>query len=281
MKASIPGQTLRRGADLADAALQSPILFLSLQIVAFWHVWRWMAARAAASGEPVWEVVPLVAVLLFSWFSKPKQEPGGIPLIPAALFLVAYAASFAVAPPMIRAVLAMASITFVLSRWRFDRVFHSGIFVLLLLALPLTESLNFFLGYPMRAVVGEAVASLLNLQGLDVFREGVSLHFGEKLIWIDAPCSGVKMLWFGTLLAASLSCYVDLGSIRLAAVLALTFAAIMLGNILRASGLFYIEGGLVDAPDWMHSAVGVVAFLLTSLMIVCIVRTLAGSKWRK
>ncbi|MEQ1642406.1 MAG: archaeosortase/exosortase family protein, partial [Pyrinomonadaceae bacterium] len=125
------------------------------------------------------------------------------------------------------------------------------------------------------------VVFLLGLQGLEVFRDGVSLHFGEKLIWIDAPCSGIKMLWFGSFLATFLSFVFKLGPIRLLGALSLTFIAVLLGNVLRASALFYIEGGLIESPDWMHSAVGVVSFAITSLLIVLAVKWLSEAKWRK
>jgi hypothetical protein len=96
----------------------------------------------------------------------------------------------------------MTALTFTLSVWCFGKTFYVGLWSLLLLSLPSVASLEFFLGYPLRVLVGEATAFLLQMQGLDVWREGVCLHFGEKLIWIDAPCSGIKMLWFGLFLAA-------------------------------------------------------------------------------
>ncbi len=280
MDASIP-KNYR--PDSPDIAAQGPeFLFLLLQIAAFWNVWQLLAARFAASGEAIWEILPLLSVFFFSWAARPKKLPvSSVAIIAAAFFLVVYAATFTVAPPLIRAFFAITSITFIISSWRFGKVFHSGIFILFLMSLPLTDSLDFFLGYPMRAVVGEAVAFLLNLQGLDVYRDGVCLHFGEKLIWIDAPCSGIKMLWFGTFLATFLSCLLNFGAFRLLAVLASSFIAIISGNILRASALFYMEGGLIDSPEWMHPAVGVIAFAFTTLAIVFIVKVFSGSKWQK
>ncbi len=253
--------------------------FLLFQIAAFWNVWQWMIARFASSGEAMWEILPLIAAVLLAWRSRSvNSHIAPTALIFAAVFLVAYGASFLVAPPLIRSVFALISLTFILSSWRFDKLFHFGIFVLLLLSLPIADSLNFFLGYPMRVIVGEAVQFLLNGQGLDVYREGVSLNFGDKLIWIDAPCSGIKMLWFGTFLATFLSCLFNLGPIRILAVLGMTFVAVLLGNIMRASALFYIEAGLIETWEWMHSGIGVMAFAFTSLLIVFIVKNVAEDK---
>ncbi len=256
-----------------------PFYLFLLQIVAFWKVWQWMASRMASSGEAMWEVIPLIAVAVFAWHSRSACsgiDPNA--LIFAAAFLVAYGASFMIAPPLIRGLLALISITFILSSWRFNKLFHFGIFILLLLSLPVADSLNFFLGYPMRVVVGEAVQFLLNGQGLDVYREGVGLHFGAKLIWIDAPCSGIKMLWFGTFLATFLACFLRLGAIKILLVLAISFVAILLGNIMRASALFYIEAGLIELGEWMHSGVGLVAFSFTTLLIVFVVKKVSELK---
>lgn len=283
MDASISGNPRREASGLFGPGLDLSLLFLLLQIAGFWSVWQWIAARFATSVDAGWEILPLLSILLFSWFAPQRRHSdiSSAGFITAAIFLIAYAVSFTFAPPMIRGVFAIISVTFILSSWRFGVFFHFGIFVLFLLSLPLTDSLNFFLGYPMRVVVSEVVEFLLSLQGLDVYREGVCLHFGEKLIWIDAPCSGIKMLWFGTFLATFLSCFFKLGTFRLVVVLALTFTAIMFGNILRASALFYIESGLIDSPEWMHSAVGVIAFAFTSLAIVFIVKKVSALEWQK
>jgi exosortase/archaeosortase family protein len=106
------------------------------------------------------------------------------------------------------------------------------------------------------------------MQGLDVWREGVCLHFGEKLIWIDAPCSGVKMLWFGLFLAAFLVCFFRFSNLKSLAVFASAFLIILVGNIFRASALFYIEAEIFDAPRFMHEAVGVFSFAFVALGIV-------------
>ncbi len=274
---------IRRNQRAAGLLRDSPLVLLTFQAVAFWNVWRWMAGRFATSGEAGWELLPLLSVFFLAWLAGREAESriGSAALILAAGFAVMYALGFVFAPPMVRAFFAMASVTVIVSSWRFGRLFDTAIFALLLLGLPVTESLNFFLGYPMRAAVGEAVEFLLSLQGLDVYREGVGLHFNEQLIWIDAPCSGIKMLWFGTFLAVFLSSFLKLGPVRLIVVLVISLGAILAGNVLRASALFYFESGLIEAPVWMHSAAGVSAFAVTCLAIVLVVKKVSMLKWQK
>jgi exosortase/archaeosortase family protein len=274
-----PGDSLKSWSSLFD----NEAFFLLIQLVAFWNVWQWIAARFLGSGDVPWELIPLIAVVFFSDNSRSKEvhRLSSSALVAAAIFLAAYVGSILVAPPLVRAILAVISVTFIVSPWRFGSRFHLGVFGLLLLSLPLIDSLNFFLGYPMRVIVGEAVAYLLNLQGLDVYREGAILFFGERMISIDAPCSGVKMLWFGSLLATVMSLVLRINNLRLLLVYGLTFIAIILGNILRASALFYVEGGLIESPEWTHSAIGVISFAFTAMMILFIVRKVSDIEWRK
>src|SRR5688500_5377992 len=155
------------------------MLFL-VQLCAFWAVWYSLGTRFVSSNESLWGILPIGFIALFSYFTSPPDSPrlGWFPLILAAIFLFEYSFSYLFAPPIGRAALAFVSLTVILSAWRFQTTFHAGIFLLFLLSLPVVDSLNFYLGYPMRVVVGEAVAQLLSLQGLDVYREGVCLHFG-------------------------------------------------------------------------------------------------------
>ena len=284
MDAALPRQYRHDAVRASIRFLTGDVALLLLQLVAFWSVWRWIGSRFLNSGELTWELVPLISVVFFAWANQPRDSTrlNSTALISAAATLGLYALSSIVAPPLVAALIAMVSLTFVVSRWRFATTFHPGLFTLLLLCLPIADSLNFFLGYPMRVIVGEATAFLLNMQGLIVYRDGVNLQFGERLLVIDAPCSGIKMLWFGMLLATNLSFLFKLAPRMFLPVLLLALAATMLGNLARASALFYIEGGfIIDAPAWMHSAVGVVAFIFSSIAIAVVVKVSSEVRWGK
>ena len=136
-----------------------------------------MAIRVWTSSEEVWGIVSIFAVIVFACFwQKNLAKLNSSAFIYPTIFTLFYLASFAFAPPLVRAILAMTALTFTLSSWRFGKTFHLGIYILLLLSLPVMASMNFFLGFPLRVVIGEAVEFLLKLQGLDVWREGVCLQ---------------------------------------------------------------------------------------------------------
>lgn len=261
------------------------LIILLLQIAAFWSVWQWYIGRLLSSGEESWSLLALLtaAGLCFHQIHREpvKENSSSFSVILPTIFVLLYAVSFALLPPLAKAILAVTAVCLTLSQIFFRQFLHLGLYALLLLGLPLVASLNFFLGFPLRVIVGEATAFLLRLNGLAVRREGVCLHFGEQLISIDAPCSGIKMLWFGFFLAAVLVTFYKLNFWRSLAAFAAALTMIMLGNIARAAALFYTESGIIKTPAWTHEAVGVFAFILTAVSIVAALQFLRSEiKWR-
>src|SRR5688500_18180137 len=104
------------------------VLLLLLQLAALWNVWRWLAIRFVNSGEPTWELLPLISLVFFAWINRPTETAplNSTALMVASVALVVYAASYITAPPVVRAVIAMISLTLVISRWRFATSFHPG-----------------------------------------------------------------------------------------------------------------------------------------------------------
>lgn len=265
-------------------SLRNPFAPLLLQAVAFWPVWRWYAVRVTDSSDDAWGWVALVtaAVMLVRFKTESNQPPN---LILPALLTLAYAASFPFVTPLPRALLAMAAIGATLSVYCFRSKFQLSFCGLLLLSLPLMASLQFYLGYPLRSAVAAMAAPMLQLGGLAVIREGTSLNWGGRLISVDAPCSGVKMLWTGMFLCFALACWFRLSWQRTIAAGALSFFAIILGNTLRAVALFYLEADVIKLPgrfsDAAHSATGVMMFLLTAIAIAGLVTRLNASPHRR
>jgi exosortase/archaeosortase family protein len=47
--------------------------------------------------------------------------------------------------------------------------------------------------------------------------------------------------------------------------LALSVVLDIVGNVLRAASLFYIEAGLIaEAPPWWHDGIGIAAFIVSA-----------------
>ena len=139
---------------------------------------------------------------------------------------------------------------------------------LLGLSLPIVATAQFYLGYPLRIVAAEASVLALQAMQFGVTREGTMLHWRGETVMVDAPCSGVRMLWFGLYLAATLATAGRLSNRRSLLVLSAGLLVVLAANIVRAATLFFKEARLVALPDWTHTGIGVVIFAAASFLIV-------------
>lgn len=259
------------------------LIALALSI---WPVWRWMALRFADGSGDMWEllaaVTAAVVVIRDRWSESLSVEvtPGapkaGIDLWIPASCLVLYAASYSNLSPLPRALLAMAALGTAMSSVWYGRRLEVALCGLLLISLPVMASLNFYLGYPLRVAAGTIAESLLQMNGIAAIREGAQLQWSGQIVAIDAPCSGVKMLWTGAYLSLSLAALMRLSNLRALALLMLSAVVVILANAFRATSLFFVETGLIQGPKLLHDAVGLVMFAFAAATVFVLARKLAG-----
>ena len=135
---------------------------------------------------------------------------------------------------------------------------------LAMLALPLVSSLQFYAGYPLRVVTAEASRWLLGLAGFDASREGSAMLVDGRLVIVDAPCSGVQMVWMAWFCACAVACWRGLPRPGFARRLAFVGALVLAGNIVRNALLVGLEARRQCASPWQHEAIGMVV-----LGVVC------------
>jgi exosortase/archaeosortase family protein len=246
---------------------------LAAGLLACWATWRWYAGRVAASPEELWTLLALVSVGVFAVVAPAAARPRAPWLLPTVL-LLAYAAGYHLLFPLARAVLAMAVLAATISAFRFGVRLHPGVCGLCLLALPVIPSLQFYLGYPLRALVTGMTVMLLRLAGLFVQPEGTALRWGDILVVVDAPCSGVKMLWVGCYMACVLACAFRFGWRGTALAIGGTLLLELLGNVFRAMALFFPEAGVFHLPAWGHDGIGLFVFGVTAVGIVAYLQML-------
>jgi exosortase len=231
--------------------------------LAVWPVWRWYALRTIDGSDEPCGVLALATLAAMWWRDRrtPRLEPAHF--IAPAILLAIYALTFHMLTPLPRAMIAAAAFC---SLFRGETVVaQSG---LLALSLPVIATVQFYLGYPLRLVAAEGSALTLRAFEFAVTREGSSLHWRGETIMVDAPCSGVRMLWFGLYLAAVLACWSRLSNLRSALLFAATFVLVIGANVVRATALFFKETGIVALPEWTHSAIGLGIFGLAALLIL-------------
>lgn len=245
-----------------------------LLLGALWPHGVWMLRRLTDGSDEPWGVLALltVAVLLLQARREVATPTRSVLAASAAVAVLAALLAFVV-PPIFAAAAAMLALAVFVSA-ALPRRPAAPIFTLLLLALPIIASLQFYLGYPLRLAAAHAAAPLLALAGIDVTAAGAALRFDGQTILVDPPCAGIGMLWVGTWTAALLS-YLNGASARRTFVNG-CFAAVVVfaANVLRNALLFFPEAGLVPASPWLHAAIGLAAFTAALLPIA------AFTHWR-
>ncbi|MEJ7807700.1 MAG: archaeosortase/exosortase family protein, partial [Telluria sp.] len=189
-------------------------------------------------------------------------------------YLVATVAGVALAGRALIVALAMAALA---SAFRMGKRLDVALLALCVLALPLSATLQFYLGYPLRVMAGNLSVMLLRMNGLAVVREGAMLAWDGRLIAIDAPCSGLKMLWAGLFLACALAARARLPAWRTLGAVGLAALVVVGANAMRAAALFYMESGLIKLPAWAHGGMGVVCFVGAAMAILWAVQALKGN----
>ncbi len=243
-------------------------IVLIASLLAFWPVVQWYAMRMLDGSDENFGLLALLTVAGLVLFQPAGNRQLGIPLSVISLLMGIYIISLFFLPPIMRAAIAMTVLGVLLSRRYSGQGLHPGLWGLLLLSLPVMASVQFYLGYPLRWIVGYLASHLLQLNGLTVTHSGTLLNWIGGSVSIDAPCSGAKMMWFGFYLCSTLTCLYRLSMIRLIALHSLTLMIIVVANTLRASTLFYIESNLIAMPGWAHDAVGVVTYIAAAIAIL-------------
>ena len=225
-------------------------------LVAGWPVLRWFALRLNDGSDEPAGLVALAAALLFAPWRDALEPLSSRRHATLAYLLVGYCVAFPFAPPLARALIFVVLLGVAAA----PRGFAFAWWMLLALSLPLVATLQFYLGYPLRAVTARICAPLLGLGGSPVVAEGVTLRWAGERVVIDAPCSGLHMLWTGLLIAALAACLLRLPTRAAITLFRQTAFCVFVANVLRATVLFQLETGRWPNPSWAHETVGLALF---------------------
>jgi len=256
-----------------------------VQVVAFYPVLRWYGRRLTDGSDEPWGLAALGAALLLLALRRSDRVERDVSLILPAIVTLLYAVSYPFVPRLVQAVLAVTALGLTASLLRLGRPLHLPTLGLLLLSLPIIPSLQFFFGYPLRVLSAALAAPLLQMSGFDALADGTCLRWGARLIFVDAPCSGIRMLWAGMFFSFAAASYFELTPWRTVAAASVAAVAVMLANAARCAALFFPEAGIVTMPSWCHDAVGLTVFSGVAFAVVSISFKLGGTprnidRWR-
>ena len=187
-------------ADLPPAEWRRslrPLLCLAAFALALWPHWRWAAMRLGdGSDDPLGlAALAVLAVAIARLAPRLRAEPAPGWLALAVLLTALATVLGLIAPALLAAVLAALAFAAALAAFAPAGTPVLPLAGLATLALPVVSSLQFYAGYPLRLVTAEASRWLLGLAGFDASREGSAMLVDGRLVIVDAPCSGVQMVW--------------------------------------------------------------------------------------
>jgi exosortase len=232
----------------------------AILIAALWPHWLYVARRLVDRSDEPWGLLALVTVAALLWRDRfALMQPTRSALVGSAALAILAALAHLVLPDLAAAAVAMLALAlFAVHALRRPA---TPLVILLLLALPIIASLQFYFGFPLRVLVAHVSSWLLWLGGLDVTAAGASIVLNDRTVLIDPPCAGIGMLWLGSYVSAVAS-YLQCADARRTAIAGVAACVLVLAaNIARNTILFFPESGLVHWPAWTHEGVGLAAFV--------------------
>lgn len=251
--------------DETESSSKSKLRLICIVLVAlsFWSTWFWYAERMFDGSDEPLGILSAIALISLV-FVKRKQGLGSskskLSLLAATLFYIAYILSFSAVSKLASATLATLAVCFTINSLVMPLSLAE--ITLALLSLPLVASINFYAGYPLRVIVAKLASLMLAFGGIMAKSEGALLNYGDQLVYVDAPCSGVKLLWFAIFVTAVLCSYLNFSNFRTSVYLSGAFLLSILANSLRVTSLFYLECDLIQvfyfSKEFLHQASGLI-----------------------
>ncbi len=237
-----------------------PLGWLALQVAALWPHWAWAAARVADGSDDPLGVAALAVLLILVARLAPRLRAVPRPLWLGLALGASVAATVAglVAPPLFGALLAALACAAGLRAFLPAGQATLALAGLAVLALPLLSSLQFYAGHPLRLLTAQASTWVLQALGLAAQRTGTAMQVEGRLIIVDAPCSGVQMVWMAYFCACAVAAWRATGDRVLLRRLPWVGVLVLCGNVLRNSLLVGLEARQAAVSDAVHQGVGLV-----------------------
>ena len=223
--------------------------------IAWMPVAWWFAQRLDDGGDEPLGLLALSLAIGLAYRDRRCLEAGTRAMTLGAIALLGSVLAIGTLPPMLRAGLAIAGT----GAW-FGIHRKPGLLGLFVLSLPVVSSLQFYAGYPMRLAAAAGAVQLLELGGIVVARNGVSIELGGTTVGVDPACSGIRMLWHALAAAMALAA---IHRVSWRAALGGGLLAVLLvipANTVRAAWLALEESGRGPGAGFGHGNTGLVCF---------------------
>ncbi len=143
-------------------------------------------------------------------------------------------------------------------------------FALLLMCLPFGRQLDTYIGFPLRMLSVDFVASQMTWFGFNLNSRDTILIIENKASQVDIDCSGIKGLWVGLIFFIA---YTWINKIKLnlkwLGLLIILIISILFFNIIRVSTLVMLNSiqGLEKGVQYFHYSIAAFGIVLSCLLV--------------
>jgi exosortase/archaeosortase family protein len=252
----------------------SPAAWLALQAAALWPHGAWMARRVQdGSDEPLGlAAVAALLLLLAARAHSLRINPHTGWLAAGAALTVAANAALWMAPPLACATLAAFALACALMAWLPASGPRAPLAGLVVLALPLIASLQYYGGFPLRVITAQLSAWALQVAGFAAERSGTAMLVEGRLVVVDAPCSGVQMAWMAWFCACVVAALTTRRDGEFLGRLPAVGALVLLGNVLRNTVLVALESRPQGLDASVHEAIGLAALAGVCAAVIVVMK---------
>jgi exosortase/archaeosortase family protein len=252
----------------------APLAWIAVQAAALWPHGAWIARRVAdGSDDPLGPAaLAVLALLLGRGAARLRVAPRTGWLAAAlSLTLAANAALFAW-PPLVCSLVAALALGAALLAWLPAGAPRAPLVGLLLLALPLIASLQYYAGYPLRLLTAQASAWLLQAAGFAAERSGAAMLMQGRLVIVDAPCSGVQMAWMAYFCGCTAAALRGLHDGAFLRRLPFVGVLVLAANVVRNTVLVALESRPQGLDAALHETIGALVLAATGAAVIVLMR---------
>lgn len=266
-------QTSAPGRWLAACDRVPPLAWLGLQAAALWPHWRWATARLADGSDDPLGLAAIVVLGFALWRLAPRlrSAPSRAWLLVAMAGTLLATLAAMLAPPLLAACVAVLALVAGLCAFVPSGTPLLPLAGLSVLALPVVSSLQFYAGFPLRVVTAQLSTWALQIGGMAAERSGTAMLVEGRLVIVDAPCSGVQMVWMAYFCACTVAWWCGLDNHRFLKRAAFVGVIVLAGNVLRNSVLVVLEARQANVPALWHEAIGLVVLALVCAAVARVV----------
>lgn len=260
--------------------IRQPLAILGACAVALWPIWLWYPQAAFRTGR---DPIAIMALAVIPLLLRPQLSKGSVSMpwmVAATVILFVYAASYHATPFLFSAALGLTAFGLVAIAATKRPTRALATLSLLGLSMPIFNTLQFFFGYPMRALSADLACLVFRCGGLEVTRRGVSLVFSKTSILIDPACSGLRTMWTVLFVAAVFSLFKELKPWK---AVCLHLYGVILAIVISAAravilSMWQLSPYFDEKVDrYFHAGVGLIAFAVVAVVLGVIAKRMQKS----